>query len=94
MLGDRPLVYDAAAASAVVGPDVGELQTLLVRLSYQVTVDAVYGPTTCEEVRRFQQDRGLLVDGVFGRASFQELSRVLGQGSGPKTPFFLRDIWP
>lgn len=50
------------------GEDVKELQRLL-----GITQDGVFGPVTWQAVRRFQQNNGLLVDGVVGKATLQKL---------------------
>ena len=88
-LGQRPLGYDAG--SAITGDDVAELHVLLDRLGYGLTVEAIYGPATAEQVCRFQTHRGLVVDGVFGPLTFRELSRVFDRLSRPATPHYLRD---
>ena len=50
------------------GEDVKELQRLL-----GITQDGVFGPVTWQAVRSFQQNNGLLVDGVVGKATLQKL---------------------
>lgn len=48
------------------GQAVRELQTLLGRHGYAVTVDGDFGPQTATAVRAFQKAKGLVVDGVVG----------------------------
>jgi peptidoglycan hydrolase-like protein with peptidoglycan-binding domain len=88
-LGERSLVYDRE--SAVGGADVAELQGLLGSLGYQLPDDGIYGPTTADQVRQFQEHRRLGVDGVFGPMTFGELTRVRAVATRPRKPHFLRD---
>jgi N-acetylmuramoyl-L-alanine amidase len=57
------------------GEDVRRLQLRLIELGYtDVGVpDGDFGSLTDKAVRRFQQDRGLVVDGVVGQLSWKEL---------------------
>ncbi len=87
-LGERSLAYDPD--SAIAGSDVAELQGLLGGLGYQLPDDGIYGPTTADQVRRFQKHRGLAVDGVFGPATLRELSRVREFLARPAEPHYLR----
>lgn len=48
------------------GPNVRELQALLLRAGYQVKVDGDFGPATKSAVMAFQSDHGIAVDGVVG----------------------------
>ena len=73
-LGDRALAFDPV--SPAVGADVQELQTRLERVGYHLTCDGVYGRSTAARVGEFQADRRLDVDGVAGRLTISELSRV------------------
>ena len=88
-LGERSLTYDPK--SAVGGADVAELQGLLGGLGYQLPDDGLYGPTTADQVRRFQEDRKLRVDGVFGPLTFGELTRVRTLVTGPGKAHYLRE---
>lgn len=56
------------------GQRVRELQSLLVRAGYQVTVDGDFGPATRDTVLAFQQANGLTVDGVYGPQTESALS--------------------
>ncbi len=88
-LGERSLAYDPE--SAVGGADVAELQGLLGGLGYQLPDDGIYGPTTADQVRQFQEHRRLGVDGVFGPVTLRELSRVRDLVTRPVKPHYLRD---
>lgn len=48
------------------GPDVEAVQRALVGAGYPVKVDGVFGKGTDTAVRRFQEKRGLKVDGIIG----------------------------
>jgi metacaspase-1 len=48
------------------GEDVREVQAALARAGYRIVADGVFGPHTHATVRKFQQDRGLIVDGIVG----------------------------
>src|SRR6056297_3517508 len=53
------------------GIDVSVLQKKLKQLNYyKGSIDGIYGGGTIEAVKRFQQDKGLKADGVFGQSSF------------------------
>jgi len=53
------------------GIDVAVLQQKLKQLNYyKGSIDGIYGGGTIEAVKRFQQDKGLKADGVFGQSSF------------------------
>ena len=67
-LGDRTLrVGDQ-------GYDVQQLQQDLGYLGYPIgQVDGRYGWNTFEAVKRFQADNGLVVDGITGKATAQQL---------------------
>jgi peptidoglycan hydrolase-like protein with peptidoglycan-binding domain len=53
---------------------VREVQRELNRLGYDAgEVDGLFGPVTDEAIRRFQQNRGLLVDGIVGARTLRSL---------------------
>jgi N-acetylmuramoyl-L-alanine amidase len=59
------------------GLDVAVLQQKLKQLNYYTgNIDGLYGPGTAEAVKKFQQDRGLMVDGVFGESSYTAIPKV------------------
>lgn len=63
--------HAAGAAPAVLkagsrGEAVKELQQRLAGLGYRIGADGIFGPATQAAVRRFQKDRGLVVDGIAG----------------------------
>ena len=55
------------------GQDVRELQETLVKAGFSLTVDGFYGAETEKAVREYQQQQGLVVDGIFGSASRNKL---------------------
>ncbi len=58
------------------GPDVLELQEKLSRLGYNPgTLDGVYTEVTDQALRRFQELRGLKVDGIVGPTTWRELNQ-------------------
>lgn len=57
------------------GEDVRELQEALVKAGFSVTVDGFYGSETEKAVKAYQQQQGLVVDGIFGSASRNKLLR-------------------
>jgi spore coat assembly protein SafA len=59
------------------GPHVRTLQQALKDQGYDPgPVDGIFGPRTEQAVRSFQQDRGLVVDGVVGRQTWNALAEV------------------
>ena len=49
--------------------------------SYEVFVDGIFGPLTAAAVRRFQQSRGLVVDGLVGNQTWSALIVQVREGS-------------
>jgi peptidoglycan hydrolase-like protein with peptidoglycan-binding domain len=66
-LGDRTLREGTA------GPDVKELQKLLVKAGFKTEVDGRFGPGTKVAVQRFQRAARLAVSGVVGAGTVREL---------------------
>ena len=60
------------------GAAVTELQQMLTKLGYTVTVDGVFGSGTEAAVKRFQEDKGLKVDGIAGSATLSLLRSLTG----------------
>ncbi len=58
------------------GAAVRELQTLLQRSGYSISVDGDFGPATRQAVKEFQEDHGLEVDGVVGPKTQQALKSL------------------
>ncbi|MFB2978534.1 peptidoglycan-binding protein [Microseira sp. BLCC-F43] len=59
------------------GEDVRELQIALNKVGFNLEVDGYFGPTTDEAVRKFQTDKGLVVDGIVGQATLEALNMLL-----------------
>lgn len=55
------------------GDAVGDLQRLLVRKGYRITIDNDFGPATELAVMLFQRDRGLAEDGIVGQKTWSAL---------------------
>ena len=88
-LGDRTLTYTLSAA--MTGDDVLALQLRLLEMGYDTgRPDGVFGPRTDASVREYQRNRGLPDDGVFGRDTFRDLSRIGRMVSGGR-PVYLRE---
>lgn len=57
------------------GDEVREIQTRLAALGYYGgTIDGIYGTGTKKAVQKFQQDRGLTVDGIAGKQTLNALN--------------------
>lgn len=65
-VGDRPTLERGDD-----GPDVVDLQSMIPRFTGEI--DGDFGPTTEENVTRYQASRGLEVDGVVGEQTWQAL---------------------
>ena len=59
------------------GIDVAVLQQKLKKLNYyNGNIDGLYGAATVEAVKKFQQAKGLTVDGIFGESTFDVMPNV------------------
>lgn len=54
------------------------IQTLLNKLGYKVNIDGSYGPATETVVKKFQKDKGLIVDGYCGVDTHMAIIKYLG----------------
>lgn len=64
------------------GPEVGECQTMLVKLGYDIGacgIDGDFGRSTEKAVREFQGDHKLVVDGVVGPMTWDALDKAVAQ---------------
>ncbi|MEA5573145.1 peptidoglycan-binding domain-containing protein [Calothrix sp. UHCC 0171] len=57
------------------GQSVRVLQRLLRSNGYPISIDGSFGPVTESAVRAFQSRRGLVVDGIVGSRTWNELTR-------------------
>lgn len=65
-------------SSGSTGPDVRLIQSLLNRIGYNSgTVDGIFGSRTYQAVTAFQQNYGLIADGVVGPATWSVFDRLL-----------------
>lgn len=66
------------------GPVVTDLQNRLNKLGYKLNPDGAFGDATKQAVMRYQESKGIQVDGVFGRST---LDFLVGDeiGKGPKS---------
>ncbi|MFB2838069.1 peptidoglycan-binding domain-containing protein [Floridanema evergladense] len=55
------------------GQTVKYLQELLKSAGYSVAIDGIFGPATEAAVKKFQKDRGLVVDGIVGPKTWSYL---------------------
>lgn len=62
--------------SGATGEAVHHLQVLLKTSGYRVTIDGVFGKATAQQVRRFQKDHKLDVDGIVGTNTWASLSKA------------------
>jgi len=77
----RPVLRQGAEGAAV-----SELQTLLSKHGYAVSVDGDFGPQTDAAVRAFQRATGLTVDGAVGPQTWAALlAAPAGTGGGTAT---------
>lgn len=78
--GDRSGPVSSSPMSSPTGENIVEIQSLLQDWGYYWgAIDGVRGPVTDAAIREFQADRGLVVDGIVGAATWQAL---LGDSAG------------
>ncbi len=74
-LGDRVLSFQAA--HLLVGDDVGEMQSQLLEMGYDLRrADGAFGPVTDRALRAFQGDYGLNPDGICGPATLRAMRQL------------------
>lgn len=62
------------------GPEVAYLQTLLKILGYTTnSIDGIFGINTEHQVKSFQADNSLMIDGIVGDATWQVLEARIAQ---------------
>lgn len=59
------------------GDFVKALQQQLAVLGYRLRADGIFGPATQAAVRRFQKERGLVVDGIAGLRTLEALNKAI-----------------
>ena len=68
---------DTVLRAGSTGQEVKSLQKKLSQIGYSVgSIDGKFGPTTEQALKRFQKNRGIKVDGIFGTETAKELKRV------------------
>src|SRR4028119_1569015 len=70
-----PTATDPTLRQGDSGAAVSELQQLLNAKGINITVDGVFGNATRTAVVQFQQQNGLVVDGIVGTQTWQALRR-------------------
>src|SRR5690554_3533710 len=58
------------------GTDIQNLQGLLSRLGYELSIDGIFGTETEELIRGIQASMGLKADGIVGRLTFEVLDQL------------------
>ena len=77
-LGDRILSFNS---TMLYGSDVEELQELLSRMGfYSEPINGLYSNSVAEAVTRFQENRGLAIDGVVGLNTVYEIRKLVRPG--------------
>ena len=77
-LGDRILSFNT---KELYGSDVEELQELLSRMGfYSEPINGIYSNSVVEAVTRFQENRGLTIDGVVGLNTVYEIRNLVRPG--------------
>ena len=61
------------------GDEVRDLQTMLDRCGYVIAIDGAFGSKTEAAVKGFQRSAGLIVDGVVGPKTWEELETAVGE---------------
>lgn len=78
------------------GNHVRDVQSRLLALGFRIEppelADQAFGPSTEQAVRTFQQERGLLVDGLVGTHTWQELVEA-GYALGDRTLYLRRPLF-
>lgn len=70
------------------GSDVKNLQNLLKAKGYSLSVDGKFGPKTTDALKRFQRNKGLTADGIFGSRTAAALGgRWTGSSSSGTSAF-------
>lgn len=64
------------------GAQVQDLQSELSNKGYSLSIDGVYGPVTAQQVRAFQRDAGIGVDGIAGPQTYNALQGNTSSSSG------------
>ena len=77
-LGDRILSFNSIM---LYGSDVEELQELLSRMGfYSEPINGLYSNSVAQAVTRFQENRGLAIDGVVGLNTVYEIRKLVRPG--------------
>lgn len=72
------------------GPDVLQLQNMLILLAYAISADGMFGSGTESAVVNFQRRSNLVADGIVGQLTYDALVRACnGQSGTPPPPQFI-----
>ena len=66
------------------GAGVRELQAQLNKLGHRLSIDGKYGANTSRAVSDFQEENGLVIDGIAGPATQDMLTRRIYENTGEK----------
>lgn len=58
------------------GPDVKELQQILVEMGYTLNIDSVFGLETEQIIKDFQESQGIFIDGIVGQDTLLKIKEV------------------
>ena len=91
-LGDRILSFNT---KELYGSDVEELQELLSRMGfYSEPINGVYSNYVVDAVTRFQENRGLTIDGVVGLNTVYEIRKLVRPGQEMSLNEAIKSISP
>ena len=91
-MADWPLIKEGDRDSEE-SNGVFKVQTLLRHHGYDLEADHIFGPVTVGRVRAFQQDRGLVVDGIVGPQTWSALVVTVAHGDSGEAVRAVQSQW-